>query len=110
MASGTFLVLVFLYLVHSPIDAQTATGCSGTGTSGCNGHGVCDKAGGTPTYKCTCYDGWGSPADIADYKSPDCATRTSSFFLLFWGVASLLNSLLFSKCATGTVRSFRSCC
>ena len=58
-------------IIQSRIYAQTASGCS----NNCNGHGTCDTSGGTPTYKCTCYDGWGSDSDIADYKSPDCSTR-----------------------------------
>lgn len=36
----------------------------------CNGHGSCTVSG-----TCLCSDGWGSPRDIADFKSNDCALR-----------------------------------
>ena len=66
-----FVLIIFACLLHSPIDAQTASGCA----LNCNGHGTCDTSGSTPTYKCACYDGWGGANDIADYKSPDCTSR-----------------------------------
>ena len=76
-----FVLTIFACLLHSPIDAQRASGCA----LNCNGHGTCDKSGGTPTYKCACYDGWGGANDIADYKSPDCTSRELGlfFFSLF---------------------------
>ncbi len=37
----------------------------------CNGHGSCD----TENSRCICYQGYGSPTDIALYKSPDCSMR-----------------------------------
>ncbi len=40
--------------------------------SECNGHGVCQDA----TATCACFDGWGSPSDVAIYKAPDCSQRT----------------------------------
>ena len=38
----------------------------------CNGHGICDPI----ARSCTCYDGWGGPNDLAQYKAPDCSKRT----------------------------------
>eukprot|EP01029_Cantina_marsupialis_P027585 TRINITY_DN773057_c0_g1_i1.p1 TRINITY_DN773057_c0_g1~~TRINITY_DN773057_c0_g1_i1.p1 ORF type:complete len:338 (-),score=63.64 TRINITY_DN773057_c0_g1_i1:189-1202(-) len=38
----------------------------------CSGHGTCATDG---TYKCSCYDGWGSTSDVAVYKPPDCSER-----------------------------------
>ena len=77
--------LVFISLVlHSPsIDAQTASGCS----NNCNGHGTCDTSGSTPTYKCTCFDGWGSSTDIADYKAPDCSSRSCPYGRRWFDIA-----------------------
>ncbi len=68
------VAVFFLHLVRwIPLSkAQTASGCANS----CSGHGICDKSGGSPTYKCTCFDGFGSDADIADYKAPDCSMRT----------------------------------
>lgn len=66
-----YSVYILLCLIHSPTDAQSASGCA----KNCNGHGTCDASGVTPTYKCTCYEGWGHPNDVAEYKSPDCSTR-----------------------------------
>jgi len=37
----------------------------------CNGHGECQSS----TKTCSCYDGYGSATDVADYKSPDCSLR-----------------------------------
>jgi hypothetical protein len=36
----------------------------------CNGHGQC-----YPPQSCKCFDGYGSDADIAFYKAPDCSKR-----------------------------------
>lgn len=47
---------------------RRARGCN----NNCNGHGTCDPTKGT----CTCFDGWGSPTDVAFYKAPDCSQRT----------------------------------
>lgn len=38
----------------------------------CNGHGQCTLL----SKRCICDLGWGSPNDIAEYRSPDCTTRT----------------------------------
>ena len=37
----------------------------------CSGHGACD----INTATCACEKGWGSDADVADYKAPDCSQR-----------------------------------
>jgi hypothetical protein len=37
----------------------------------CLGHGTCDTA----TSSCVCFDGWGSPTDVTEYRAPDCSQR-----------------------------------
>ena len=76
----TFFLYLFilLSLLRSPTKAQTASGCNNL----CSGHGTCDASGGTPTYKCTCFEGWGAADDIAEYKAPDCSQRKSTTVLL----------------------------
>ena len=76
-----FLYLfILLSLLRSPTKAQTASGCNNL----CSGHGTCDASGGTPTYKCTCFEGWGAADDIAEYKAPDCSQRKSTTYFLFF--------------------------
>lgn len=43
-----------------------------TALNSCSNRGVCD----TVNSKCICFNGFGSPSDIALYKAPDCSART----------------------------------
>lgn len=53
---------------------EESTGVFGEGCthlSDCNGHGQCTLL----SKMCICDAGWGSPTDVAAYRSPDCTTR-----------------------------------
>lgn len=93
MRRSRFVLAEAVFLLHlmrrAPIStAQTASGCANS----CSGHGTCDKAGGSPTYKCTCFDGFGSDMDIADYKAPDCSLRTCPYGRRWFDIAQTTTS------------------
>ena len=52
---------------------QPRLGAAGSCThlNNCNGHGTCDSV----NSRCICFNGYGSPTDVALYKAPDCSTR-----------------------------------
>jgi hypothetical protein len=52
----------------------------------CSGHGVCSSRN-----LCTCDEGWGSPTDIATYKSPDCSLRVCASGMQ-WGSLATTNT------------------
>jgi hypothetical protein len=93
MRRPRFFLVVAVFLLHAarrlPVStAQTASGCSNS----CSGHGICDKTGGSPTYKCACFDGFGSDADIAEYKAPDCSLRTCPYGRRWFDIAQTTTS------------------
>jgi len=49
-----------------------AVGGSCAALNSCSNRGVCD----TVNSKCICFNGFGSPTDVALYKAPDCSART----------------------------------
>eukprot|EP00949_MAST-11_sp_MAST-11-sp1_P003496 g3496.t1 len=50
----------------------------------CNGHGEFDPQ----TKSCSCYDGYGSSADISEFKDPACATRVCPSGAAWWDLPS----------------------
>ncbi|ETI56699.1 hypothetical protein F443_00877 [Phytophthora nicotianae P1569] len=52
-------------------ESSTVGGEGCTYVNDCSGHGTCTLL----SKVCICSIGWGSPTDVAEYKSPDCSTR-----------------------------------
>ncbi|ETM42172.1 hypothetical protein L914_12138 [Phytophthora nicotianae] len=70
----TTLVCVFVIAICPLVRAQLGvpTGNLCAALNNCNAHGRCDAL----TKTCTCYEGFGAPTDITNYRSPDCSLRT----------------------------------
>ncbi|KAL3668315.1 hypothetical protein V7S43_006407 [Phytophthora oleae] len=70
-AVGTFIVRTRDAGGNIIEEGNTIGGEGCTYVNDCSGHGTCTLL----SKVCICNTGWGSPTDIADYKSPDCSTR-----------------------------------
>ncbi|KAG1706501.1 hypothetical protein DVH05_001649 [Phytophthora capsici] len=70
-AVGTFIVRTRNTGGNIIEEGNTIGGEGCTYVNDCSGHGTCTLL----SKVCICNTGWGSPTEIADYKSPDCSTR-----------------------------------
>lgn len=68
------LALLLLHVAESVVETRLV-GCSTLNY--CHGHGRCvSSTQGSPSVTCECFDGWGSPSDVAIDKMIDCSQRT----------------------------------
>ncbi|OWZ06117.1 hypothetical protein PHMEG_00021676 [Phytophthora megakarya] len=70
-AIGTFVIRTRDAGANIIEESSTFGGEACTYVNDCSGHGTCTLL----SRVCICETGWGSPTDVADYKSPDCSTR-----------------------------------
>lgn len=75
-AVGTFVVRTRDVDGNTIEESSTISGEGCLYKNDCSGHGTCTLL----SKRCLCDTGWGAPADVTEYRSPDCSTRESRAF------------------------------